>query len=855
MAVFLADWAETWSTLIFVARKLTTSEFWLGFVQTLSFFKWVALGAALVTLLALWVKPTPESTSWADFVAAIRNARRGDAQHPAIALLGLIGLVALFVALVAIPAGGPLEQIPDVLRYQLSAEAGWLLRILSTFALLLFTGAVVAAGLASTDPASTYAQGTTLKTGVVVGLAAFVSLVLLILAGVLDGHWRPSPLAPVLVASALTVAAWLGKKARVAPSLGESVSPVRAPAAAVAPDGRRSTWVGALGGTILVAGGLGLVRAAFPAIVLQLDTQLGAVPWWIAVIGGVLTALVGGFVAQWIVELVERKAAASATGRAWYRLGPIVGAAAVTLVVAAWLAIKPDHAKYWGTTGVTAIGFGVLALVIGLLKWAARRYPPWEVTYSLGLGRRTPWLALLAVTWAVASVINTAGIYHDARVDSHLGPGTPRYSDLDSAFGAWLKVQTDSCAPVDGRPIPLVLVAAPGGGIRAAYWTATTLYRVISSNGECAARAVFAMSGVSGGSVGTASWVAARAMRRDPRDAVKRMSKDESLSSVAAGLLLRDLPQPYLGIATLWRNRAALLEDGWTQSAGVYGSQQAPLKWAELGQGKAKGSDWVPVLVLNGSSVTDGCRILVSNVGHLPAAEGSDCGAAAVKGPSGPVSGSIDPFPGLYKRSEEDPTQCGQYGTGMRAVTAALLSARFPIVSPSGALLRCVIDSTAHREIATYSVDGGYYENSGLLTLLQIWAATRPKVVHYNRNSVNREHPIEPWIVVIDNQYRGTAEAAQPRRPLELVAPFKALTNNRIVSQNTLEQRAALAVDRGHLIVIAPTVKPTIAAPLGWVLSATSRAELTSQLDSLLPAGGTPRDSSLAKLVRQVSRP
>jgi hypothetical protein len=179
-------------------------------------------------------------------------------------------------------------------------------------------------------------------------------------------------------------------------------------------------------------------------------------------------------------------------------------------------------------------------------------------------------------------------------------------------------------------------------------------------------------------------------------------------------------------------------------------------------------------------------------------------------------------------------------------------------VSPSGALLRCIVDSSGGRpdtsRITTYSVDGGYYENSGLLTLLQIWSAVAPKVELYNQDSLSRKNRIEPWIVVVDNQYRGAADAPKPRRPLELVAPFKALTNNRIVSQNTLEQRAAFVVDSGHLIVIAPVLRPTIAAPLGWVLSATSRAELTAQLDAQLRPAEDSSNAALMELIRQLSR-
>ena len=878
----IADLTETVLTLSLVAEKLSTNRIGLGFLQFFSLVKWVFFAATLTTMAVLWLKPEVGEVSVRNLSGAVREAREGRGQHPGIALLPLIALVALFCALIALPAGGPLEQIPDVLRYQLSAEADWWLRARSTLALVLLAAAVVAAGLMSTDPSSPKASTKVLGSLSVVAGAAALSGLLFVVAFNSDEAPRWSTLSFALVALVVAVAGWLADKARGTTSreLSESDQAESDPQASYsqesdsptteqpesAPDNR---WVGALGGAVVVAGGLGLVRAAFPPVVLGADELTGLLTWWRALVFGGLTALFGGFAAQWVVELL-------AQGRSRRRLASVWILAAVAVVVAGWLSVYPTDAGAWGTTGVVAIGFGTLALIIGLLRLLSRAGPVWWAPYSLGFGRRTPWLILLAVVWGVASVMNTKGVYHDARVLTDPTPSGPRYRSLHSALQVWLDAQTGECAPTDSVPLPLVLVAAPGGGIRAAYWTAATLDRLFGpAAGACAARRLFAVSGVSGGSVGAATWVSAMPLDSLARDAVERMSRDHSLAAAAAGLLLRDPVQPLTGITSGRTDRAALLEDGWMKAAGVYGSAQAPVLWRDT---TGKGP-WVPVLVLNASSVNDGCRVLISNVGHLPAMPGKDCGATPVRSlPTGPVSGSIDPFPGLYPRSREEHATCADSSTDMRAVTAALLSARFPVVSPSGALLRCIVDSAplargrppVRRQLVTYTVDGGYFENSGLMTLLQIWESIEPKVREHSNDSTRRGR-IVPWILVADNHYREKADAPSGRRPLELLVLFKALasTTNRVVSQGTLEQQARATLGSGPeclapmegraerggsgcFVVIAPSREPAIAAPLGWVLSPTSRADLNRRMDSLLPADGPPADPVLAELLRQL---
>jgi hypothetical protein len=880
LALFVIDCAETATTSwVLVHHDLRiTDGGWLAAIQVLSLLKWIALAATLVLALVLLRSPGGTTTT-----GAVRRARRGEGQTPGLALLGLVVVVLLFVALVALPGGGPLDQIPDVVRAQL-ATGRW---GGSALALLLLGAAVAAAGTVSTDPRHARAPGSTLRSRNVILAAAALSAVLMLVACAADGEARLVPLAPLFVAAAVTAAAWLARRAGVSAAPPQSCK--EEPGVRDAADRRAVSWIGALAGLVCVSGGLAVLRASFPPALLEVKP--GPHFWAVRVIAGIVVALLGGLAVQGLVTRLHAWAVSRRGGGRIRRGWPWLVAGA-TVAVAAFLAIRPAQGRSFGSLGVAAVGFALLAVVVGALAWASRSRPAWSATRDLGFGARTPWFALVVATWVVASIINTEGIYHDVRVGRDLGPATPRYPDVEQALKAWVQAQSGECRPKDGDSVPLVLVAAPGGGIRAAYWTAATLDSLFGpEQGDCAVRRLFAVSGVSGGSVGAAAWISARAKGAHGGEAVKQMAQDRGLAAAVAGLLLRDLYQPFTGIATRWRDRAALLEDGWAETAGVFGGEaegsRAPLRWAALGEGL----DWIPVLVLNASSVTDGCRVLVSNTGALPAASGPDCAASTAGARRvGPVSGAIDPLPGLYRRGEGEADACREEGrgrlAGMRAVTAMLLSARFPVVSPSGALLRCVrSDPAAHADSATrrdrlvtYAVDGGYYENSGLLSLLQIWGALEPLVAARNAAAASSWR-IVPSIVLADNHYRSMARAAPQGRPLELVVPIKAVGGNALFGQAALEQMAALAMGRGQTAprgldtpgilprgtgevrsttaggcfrVLAPVRQPSVAAPLGWVLSEASMEDLDAQLASRLRDDDSEPGSGVCALRREV---
>lgn len=950
--VVWTDLAETLSTGLLVAW--IRSDGWLlGLIQLLSLLKWVAVGIFVVVALTHWRQATVPSlrTNIQGSVAE----RTGQLLGPAVGTLTVI--VSLFALLIAFPAGGPMEQLPDVLRFQFT-EAPVINRLLAMLALGLFVASVAAAGRLATLAVD---QPGTVDTRKLLWVVASISAVLLLVVSLANGRFAAAQLAPILVIGGICAAAWVVSRygttagpqdaahsesvptsplapvlviggiwaassamarfrrkadrqdgsvpdsgpTELAPGTG-SVGP---PAGAVqATAEQKSSRIGALAGAVTVIGAVGLVRstagalllgeghaaAALAALGAMVVLVAAAIAWerWhstrritalvllIATLGllgggvivgdlwfvaglGVASALLGGIATDRLVQRADvgRDDIGRVLQSALWGSALLVLALAVVLLVRPWLGYFP------GTTGVVALGLSVASLAAGGLVWLSRRFVHWGAGKRLLLGPRPPWGVIIVVTWLVAGALNDAPGYHEVRVETS-SSSTGRATSLAgggkgaSAFDQWMDAQDGCAIERNGDQVyPLVLVAAPGGGIRAAYWTVgvlDTLFGEQPRSGEssCTSRRLFAISGVSGGSVGAATWLAAERRGVDPVEAVTGMARDEALSATAVGLF-RDLLQPFLSFDNGWPDRAELLEDGWTRSAAVkshsdggmvdcvflVGSEAtdtcdlgaASTMWSHLSKGA---TDWSPVVVFNGSSVTDGCRTLVSSVAALPSSTMVDCFTSS--GGSGTVTGSLDVLQGLQVAG----TTCS--GTpDIRVTSAALLSARFPLVSPSGAVRRHCGD----QERVSYVVDGGYYENSGLLTLVQMWEALEPAIVRHNATVAEIGGVfVEPWIVFAPNGYRSTAGAKPPARPRELLLPLTTLSNARsAISEAALEQAALAAMDgfqsplceqgarcfsvQSAYVRLGPTLEPSAAAPLGWVLSAQSRRSLDCELE------------------------
>lgn len=277
-------------------------------------------------------------------------------------------------------------------------------------------------------------------------------------------------------------------------------------------------------------------------------------------------------------------------------------------------------------------------------------------------------------------------------------------------------VQVSEALPAPDFPPPVVLVSASGGGIRSALWTATVLSELGALSPAFDSR-VFAASGVSGGSVGLAAWRASLATSANevasapcpyrqsadpagPRNCLQHALGGDLLTPALTTLLFTDLfaravplvPHSQRGRALeLAFDRALVTEAG-------FSAIRNP-----IGQSVASNGRPLPFLVLNATELTTGQRVLFHD---LPIAA-SQFGKA--------FTNAID-------------GRCLAPSTTW--IEAAHHSARFPYVSPTGLITVDADRSTEHcANVAPGQAfrigDGGYFDNSGVTTTLELLAELR----------------------------------------------------------------------------------------------------------------------------------
>jgi hypothetical protein len=525
-----------------------------------------------------------------------------------------------------------------------------------------------------------------------------------------------------------------------------------------------------------------------------------------------------------------------------------------------------------GSYAVIGWAFAALLVVLAaatlLGLWSGERFRLPAALAVLGL-KRFPTVAFVVAWFVLASVVDKGG-YHDVRLGAERDAENVTLTD---AWNRWVE-RNVTAAPAEGdRPaVPLILVATAGGGIRAAAWTSLALdcifRRLPNEEGEGAhcpsepapapatapeADLFFAAGGTSGGSVGLVQYDAAlRAEAADGAVEAKWVEDRLGADFVApnlAGLLFRDLPRAFLGFDA--PDRAELLERAWED------------RWegGELAQGLRE--TWVaepeaderlrPLLLLNGTSAEDGCRFMTSvmrpSIHARDLAANDDCLRLKAYGPGAgaPVADTFLPATtdlADFLCDEED----------VRLSTAALLSARFAFVSPSGRLTASECSepgeepkryAPAGKDAATFVIDGGYFDNSGARVLVDMWRNLEPRVAAINADEARS--CVVPVFVQLDNDGDTEPSPGPDPRPKELTIPAAAIlagigsheTSARAVAAATFDRPAVLAgrdVRAGvtpveHFwIRLAPRAHPGPSPPLGWALSDTSFEDMRTEL-------------------------
>jgi Patatin-like phospholipase len=375
----------------------------------------------------------------------------------------------------------------------------------------------------------------------------------------------------------------------------------------------------------------------------------------------------------------------------------------------------PSLAQHIGVVAIFSLFLVVLVVVLSNLLLAGDR-----------LGIPLVWLLL------GAGIVLTATDWNDnhrvAILEHKRNTGAP--PQLEPAFQRWYKSRKDLDYYAGGdEPYPVFIVAAAGGGAFSAYYTATFLARMQDSCPNFAQH-VFAISGVSGGSIG-ASLFAGLAKLKAKNEAYvgcnlnptnhyfeKRTQKffeQDFLSPVIAAALFPDLVQRILPfpVGPFDRSRAldASLEAAWRgMTAEATREDLAAAKAASPFESPfldlwtpVRSDEAVPALILNSTEVANGYRIVMSPI-ETGAAASTQWSKIARLHPLLPQSGdaSIEP--------------------DIKLSTAAGISARFPWVLPAATV---PIRAKGKR---MRLVDGGYVESSGVDVASQLVKALKVAV-------------------------------------------------------------------------------------------------------------------------------
>lgn len=432
-------------------------------------------------------------------------------------------------------------------------------------------------------------------------------------------------------------------------------------------------------------------------------------------------------------------------------------------------------------------------------------------SYLALLSHRTGWPITLLTLVALFVVAGLADRFHDVRTfrsaewhaihDDRAG-ASERQGYIGTAIDGWMSA--NRCHGAPEKCPPAILIAAEGGGSRAAFYTGTILGALLDATRAYPdyyrdfGQAIFAMSGVSGGALGITlartALIEAKAgghppcragesditalQHRDPtaswRACLQLLSSGDYLSPTVLGAIFRDTLA--LVISTAGgidvADRAALLEQAIEQHYNEVVSGERTPCGREDRRGLCRPfgylpspapGRWAPLLLLNATSVDSGRQIIASDL--YIGAESPDPAhchepfphsysvfeVLASGGPRdtpGPRDGCL--APGL--KDAED----------LRLSTAVVMSARFPIVSPKGNLRNR--DGVVIEQV----VDGGFFDNTGLESLMPLVPmlqarGLRPLVIHIAN---------KPW------ELRRTGAYTVPGRPTGRADPHHVRIGN-----------------------------------------------------------------------------
>jgi hypothetical protein len=505
-------------------------------------------------------------------------------------------------------------------------------------------------------------------------------------------------------------------------------------------------------------------------------------------------------------RLSLRAAARAAMIQRYWVIFSLAAAAAAMVVATLW------PARFGALLGAPAVVFLGLGFIIPIIV----------IAIQIGASLRIPVAGALLVLAVIFGLwVDNHAVGRRAFAVATTGP-TDRLS-LTQAYEQWRKAQPGGA---DARKT-MILIAVQGGASRAGYWTAvalSSLREAAKAKGVDIDPHIFALSSVSGGSVGAVGYVAMLKTAPDAPDfklRLLRFAGENVLGGAVTGMLFPDLLQRFLPV-TFLPDRAETLERSW-EDAWASIDREAPsaalMREPFLNLAPKVGEPWRPLLIVQGASENGGRRFLTSGVKF--------------------ACDEIDADDFL-----------DSVGHDVAASTAILNGARFPWISPGGTF------SAAHcgavDKQTDHILDGGYFDGAGAETLRETVRA-----LHAIRAQAGETDPLDIVFVLIGYH---DPDASKPTpalavndvfaplfglfasmsaheshlaREMKLVGQSKIEAADPYVSRLTGEHLyAALVLCKGPIVASGQDYDP----PMDWTLSGEAKRYIENSVIATEPA-------------------
>ncbi len=349
---------------------------------------------------------------------------------------------------------------------------------------------------------------------------------------------------------------------------------------------------------------------------------------------------------------------------------------------------------------------------------------------------------------------------------------------------------------------PVYFITAEGGALRTGAFTAMLLARLQDSF-PIFKNHIYAFSSVSGGSVGVSFFNAIAYLRSDTlqkvsnyyQSATRKFFAQDQLSPVVGKLFYADLLNNFWPSPIKNFDRAIALEKAWEHSfAEVFARTNDKnifsTNFLSLYPTNTSEKDVLPAWFINTTEVESGFQCYLSNV-------------------------KAENF--VFAKERDLFSEKIRYGINYS--TAVNFSSRFPLFSPSAALYQ-------NKDQVYHYVDGGYVENTGSKTMLEIIQSLHDSL---------RSKRILPYVIQLRFSDADSSKIPQTGFLNEINSIFSGIYNTRAGSSATNSELLSREVATLHgQIINVPLPASSSDVPMSWVFSKRSLNNLDSLIEKII---------------------